>query len=236
MGDAREQYDKLWSGAWGDMQAFGPVHRHALERLLTTVMELPVRSVLDVGCGSGQNLHALAALGGYELAGIDVSDKALELARALVPAAAFHLMDVQARKLDRQFDLVISLQVIEHIPDDLAMLGNMRRMSKRYVMIDTMQGTMRPSETGIGHLRNYMSHELAAKMESVGLKPLRVEGWGFPFYSPLYRTVAEWLPGGPPNGPMGRGSKLAAAFLYHLYKLNLAGKGDVLTILAEVND
>jgi len=236
MRTAREQYDELWSGAWGDMQAFGPVHRHALERLLATVSELPVQSVLDVGCGAGQNLYALAAFGNYRLAGIDVSYKALERARALVPDAEFHLMDVQSQTLDAHFDLVISLQVVEHIPDDLALMRNMRLMSNRYVLIATMQGKMRSSETRIGHLRNYSSDELVARMQSVGLKPIRVEGWGFPFYSPLYRTVAEWLPGGPPDGPMGRGSKLAAAFLYRLYKLNLTGKGDVLTVLAEVDD
>ena len=236
MRTAREQYDELWSGVWGDMQAFGPVHRHALERLVTMVAELPVRSVLDVGCGSGQNLRALAAFRNYRLAGIDVSDIALERARAAVPDAELHCMDVQSQKLETQFDLVMSLQVVEHVPDDLALIRNMRLMSKRYVIIATMQGKMRPSETRIGHLRNYSSAELAEKMQSVGLKPVRVEGWGFPFYSPLYRTAAEWLPGGPPGGAMGRGSKLAAAFLYQLYKLNVSGKGDVLTVLAEVDD
>lgn len=236
MSTAREQYDELWSDAWGDMQAFGPVHRHSLERLLATVAALPVESVLDVGCGAGQNLYALAAFGNYRLAGIDVSDKALEIARGMVPGAELHLMDVQTQILDARFDLVISLQVVEHIPDDLALIRNMRLMTNRYVMIATMQGEMRPSETRIGHLRNYSSTELVEKMKSVGLKPVKVEGWGFPFYSPLFRTVAEWLPGGPPDGPMGRGSRLAAAFLYQLYKLNMEGKGDVLTVLAEVDD
>jgi trans-aconitate methyltransferase len=218
------------------MQAFGPVHRHALERLVTTVGELHVRSVLDVGCGSGQNLRALAASRAYHLAGIDVSDKALERARAAVPDAELHCMDVQVEKLDEQFDLVISLQVVEHIPDDLAVIRNMRLMSNRYVLIATMQGKMRASETNIGHLRNYSSAELEDKMKRVGLKPIRVEGWGFPFYSPLYRTAAEWLPAGPPDGPMGRTSKLIAALLYQLYRLNVSGKGDVLTVLAEVVD
>jgi SAM-dependent methyltransferase len=236
MNSASKQYNELWSGAWGDMQAFGPVHRHALERLVTMVAELPVRSVLDVGCGSGQNLRALAAFRTYRLAGIDVSDKALEKARAAVPDAELHCMDVQVQKIDEKFDLVMSLQVVEHVPDDVAMIRNMRLMSNRYILIATMQGKMRPSETRIGHLRNYSRAELAERMKSVGLKPIRVEGWGFPFYSPLYRTAAEWLPGGPPDGPMGRGSKVAAAFLYQLYKLNVKGKGDVLTVLAEVND
>ncbi|MDQ2855820.1 MAG: methyltransferase domain-containing protein [Acidobacteriota bacterium] len=236
MSTAREQYDELWSGAWGDMQAFGPVHRHSLERLLAIVNPLPVKSVLDVGCGAGHNLYALAASGKYHLAGIDVSHKALEMARGLVPEAEFHLMDVQAQTLDARFDLVISLQVIEHIPDDLAVIRNMRRMSNRYVMIATMQGKMRASESRIGHLRNYSSKELVEKMKSVGLKPVRVEGWGFPFYSPLYRTVAEWLPGGPPDGPMGGVNRFVAGLLYQLYKLNVEGKGDVLTVLAEVDD
>jgi SAM-dependent methyltransferase len=236
MNTAKEQYDELWSGAWGDMQTFGPVHRHALERLVTMVAGLPVHSVLDVGCGSGQNLRALAASGSYRLAGIDVSDKALEKARAAVPDAELYRLDVQCQKLEAKFDLVMSLQVIEHVPDDLELVRNMRLMSNRFVMVATMQGKMRPSEARIGHLRNYSSDELREKMEGAGLKPIRVEGWGFPFYSPLYRTAAEWLPGGPPDGPMGRGSRMAAAFLYQLYKLNLSGKGDVLTILAEVDD
>jgi len=116
------------------------------------------------------------------------------------------------------------------------LIRNMRLMSNRFLILATMQGKMRPSETRIGHLRNYSSAELSEKMQSVGLKPIRVEGWGFPFYSPLYRTAAEWLPGGPPDGPMGRGSRLAAALLYQLYKLNVTGRGDVITVLAEVND
>ncbi len=198
------------------------------------VAALPVRTVLDVGCGSGQNLRALAASGAYRLAGVDVSDKALERARTAVPDAELHCLDLQFQRLDEQYDLVMSLQVVEHIPDDLALLRNMCLMSNRYVIVATMQGRMRPSETRIGHLRNYSSTELVEKMRSVGLRPIRTDGWGFPFYSPLYRTAVEWLPGGPPDGPMGWGSKLAAGLLYQLYRLNVNGKGDVLTVLAEV--
>ena len=53
-------YDELWRETWGDMQHFGPVHRHTLESLVRTVSSLEVKSVLDVGCGSGENLAALA--------------------------------------------------------------------------------------------------------------------------------------------------------------------------------
>src|SRR2546426_1116731 len=113
MGTAKEQYDELWSGAWGDMQTFGPVHRHALERIVATVAKLGVRTILDVGCGSGQNLRALSASGPYGLTGVDVSEKALARARTAVPDAELHCLDVQSQKLEAQFDLVMSLQVVE---------------------------------------------------------------------------------------------------------------------------
>jgi hypothetical protein len=91
---------------------------------------------------------------------------------------------------------------------------------------------MRPSELQIGHVRNYSVVELHRKLDFAGLKPLQTYGWGFPFYSPFYRTIVEWIPGGPPAGPMGRASRLAAKALYHLYRLNWPGRGDVLSVLA----
>jgi hypothetical protein len=61
-----------------------------------------------------------------------------------------------------------------------------------------------------------------------------VHGWGFPFYSPIYRSLIELLPGGPPAGPAGPASRLVARTLYQLYRLNWPGRGDVLSALAEV--
>jgi hypothetical protein len=57
-------------------------------------------------------------------------------------------------------------------------------------------------------------------------------GWGFPFYSPIYRTAIEWLPGGPPEGSFGPVQQTIANFLYHLYAFNIPRCGDVVTMLA----
>jgi hypothetical protein len=92
---------------------------------------------------------------------------------------------------------------------------------------------MRRSERFIGHVRNYKRGQLEAKLAAAGLRIVHVEGWGFPFYSPLYRSLAEWLPGGPPVGPMGRIGRLTAASLYQLYRLNWPGRGDVVSVLAQ---
>ena len=67
--------------------------------------------------------------------------------------------------------------------------------------------------------------------EIADLEVVDIFGWGFPFYSPLYRTVAEWLPGGPPYGEMGPLRRWVAGLLYGLYRLNLPRRGDVLLIV-----
>ena len=87
--------------------------------------------------------------------------------------------------------------------DDTTALRHMAAMAGKYMFVATMQGRMRRSELAIGHIRNYSSLELRRKLEVSGLEVLWIKGWGFPFYSPLYRSAIEWLPGGPPSGPIG---------------------------------
>lgn len=226
-------YDRLWAETWGDQQTFGPVHRRMRLELLDLVTKLSPVSVLDVGCGSGGNLAALAqAMPAVTLSGVDVSEEALALAAQRVPRASFRQLDAQKEKLDEQFDLVLCNQVIEHLVDDIAALRNMALMAKRWVLIGTMRGRMRKSELAIGHFRNYSDVELRAKTEIAGLEVVDIFGWGFPFYSPLYRTMIEWLPGGPPEGKFGMGQKAIASFLYYLYFFNVPRRGDVVTMLA----
>jgi SAM-dependent methyltransferase len=230
---AAGSYDELWRSYWGDMQRYGPVHRHTREDLLGVVGRLDVESILDVGCGSGENLHALAETGRYKLCGVDVSREALELARARVPSARLSLLDIQRRALTSRFDLVMSVQVIEHLADDVAALKHIAEMTRRYVFVSTIAGRMRRSELIGGHVRNYSRTELRRKLELAGLRVLEMRGWGFPFYSPLFRSAIELVPGGPPGGEAGPLMRAAAQALYQLYRLNWPGRGDVLSALAE---
>lgn len=227
-------YDRLWTSAWGDMQRLGPVHRHLQNLLVPLVRSLSVRTVLEVGCGSGDNLAVLAGSGDYALTGTDIAPAALDRARQRVPHARLQVLDIETQVLPETFDLVMSLQVVEHLAEDRAALAHMARMARRYVLVSTMRGRMRPSEAAIGHQRNYTAEGLASQLAACGLRVERLWGWGFPFYSPLYRTMVEWLPGGPPMGPMGKWQTLVSMLLYQLYRCNIPGRGDVLFALASV--
>lgn len=225
-------YDELWQATWGDMQHVGPVHRHIQNDVVRVVRGLGVRSILDVGCGSGEILARLAAEGRYSLMGTDVSPHAVRLAAARAPAARIEVLDVERQTLSERFDLVMSVQVVEHLADDRAAIANMAAMSMDYVYVSTMAGTMRPSEKHIGHVRNYSWAELRMKLEAAGLEVLWVRGWGFPFYSPIYRSLIELLPGGPPSGRIGPLGAALANALYALYAINVPGRGDVISALA----
>jgi SAM-dependent methyltransferase len=73
------------------------------------------RSVLDVGCGTGAWLAAFAAAGATEVVGVDGDYVPRE--RLKIPPASFLPRDLaEPLDLGRRFDLVMSLEVAEHIP------------------------------------------------------------------------------------------------------------------------
>lgn len=76
---------------------------------------LAPRSLLDVGCGDGRLLSLLV---GHvpECHGVDLSAGAIRFARAFVPGA--HFAEASAAQLERSFDVVTAIEVLEHIPDE----------------------------------------------------------------------------------------------------------------------
>ena len=69
----------------------------------------PGQRVLDVGCGPGRHAHALADLG-FEVVGIDISHRFVDLARQHAPPGArFERLDAREMTFEAEFDAVISL-------------------------------------------------------------------------------------------------------------------------------
>jgi SAM-dependent methyltransferase len=67
--------------------------------------------LLDVGCGPGRHSHALADRG-FEVVGVDISERFVALAREGAPPGApvsFERADARALAFDSEFDAVISL-------------------------------------------------------------------------------------------------------------------------------
>jgi len=228
------EYDYGWLNEWDDMKKYGPFSRHLRRLILDMIRPLEFESVLDIGCGQGALLVEIQAKFPHiRPCGVDLSSRAIELARARVPGGEFFVLDVVNESLARKFDLVICSEVLEHIPDDVAAMCHLAAMTGKYLVVTTLQGRMRPSEVVMGHVRNYARGELAYKLAQSGLRVTRTIEWGFPFYSPLYRDFLDRIGNRGTSGKYGVARKIIAAGLYALFALNSTRSGDEILLLAE---
>ncbi len=82
--------------------------------------------ILDIGCGPGQFAeYLLQRCPSIEYTGVDFSRVAIDAAKKRCPPGTFVEADLfQTDILDEgEYDLVVALEVLEHLEDDLAVLG-----------------------------------------------------------------------------------------------------------------
>jgi SAM-dependent methyltransferase len=225
-------YDRVWDEVYGDLQDLGPAHRHMHRLMRGLLRPLQYHSVLDVGVGFGHNLPLLTDGRRIErLAGIDVSERAIERVSSRF-AGEFRRFDVAAGHLADTYELVCCALVLEHIADDHAALKNMRRMTSRYLLVVTIAGDYEryePWERQVGHVRNYARGELERRLVSASFQVLRTVYWGFPFYSPVSRTLQNRM---RVTSELSASARAIARVLYAVYFLNSRRRGDLVLALA----
>lgn len=103
-----------------DTTFFNYVNSGALRsagRVLPLLMQaIPIREVLDVGCGAGAWLSVWRRLGA---AVVGIDGQYVDRAQLLIPQSSFIAHDLtEPFELHRRFDLVQSLEVAEHLPEE----------------------------------------------------------------------------------------------------------------------
>jgi SAM-dependent methyltransferase len=81
--------------------------------------------ILDAGCGSGRNMVELARYG--TVTGVELSDTSVVLARERQVGEVLSGSVLEMPFPDGSFQLAVTLDVIEHLEDDLAALRELRR-------------------------------------------------------------------------------------------------------------
>jgi len=229
-------YDNLWKTGWEDARLYGPIARHSRRIIKKMIKSLKISSVLDVGCGEGSLLNLISEIHNPEIiSGIDVSHNALEIAKKVFPDGNFYKIDITKQKLEKNFDLIVSADVIEHLKDDEKALMNMAKMlnPNGRLIISTLLGTMRDAEKKVGHLRNYNKTQLTKIIKNTGLEIESVITWGWPIYSPLYRNFLNIIQNKGTMGKFGLARKLLCHILYFIFYLNSAKRGDYIFIKAK---
>lgn len=215
-------YDEGWQVSWDDMKQYGPFSRHLQRIIKEMIRPLEFSSVLDVECGQGSFLEeSQSEVPRVEPYGIDISSSAIALAQKRVSGGRFCLLDSTNGFLDEKCDLVVCSEVLEHIPNDVAALQNLRKMTCKYLLISTPHGRMRQFEAQAGHVRNYATGELVNKIKSSGFPVLSVVEWGSLFYSPLYRNFLDFTGSKRTSEEFGPLRKLIAKLIYVCFSLIL---------------
>ncbi|MBD3259365.1 methyltransferase domain-containing protein [Candidatus Woesearchaeota archaeon] len=84
---------------------------NTVNMLISLFKKHNVKSVLDIGCGTGK-IDKLLKEKKYEILGIDNSKEMIEHAQRNYPEIVFKQMDAETFKLDNKFDAIIALDSV----------------------------------------------------------------------------------------------------------------------------
>jgi SAM-dependent methyltransferase len=182
-GDSRSLYDDWHTNLGVDTEADAPWHRLLLPHVERLV---PGADVLEIGCGRGGYALRIWQTGPRHLVSADFSPVAVEKANAFLASHGAQAVDTCVEDIgqmsfpDRSFDVVISCETIEHVPDP-------RRATRELARV------LRPSGSLLLSTPNYLSlHGLyRAYLRIVG-RPYTEQGQPINNFMMAPRT-ASWL-------------------------------------------
>ncbi|AOF83136.1 3-demethylubiquinone-9 3-O-methyltransferase [Methyloversatilis sp. RAC08] len=119
-----EKFSELAHRWWDPESEFRPLHEINPLRLdwIDGCIGIAGKRVLDVGCGGGILSESMAARGA-DVTGIDLSEKALSVARLHLLESGRKVRYVlqsaedHARESADQYDVVTCMEMLEHVPD-----------------------------------------------------------------------------------------------------------------------
>jgi SAM-dependent methyltransferase len=205
----------------------------ARRRILTTIIgrvlpPSPESMVIDVGCGTGGNIAALAQR--YACVGIDPSQEAVALARARFPLVRFiaGTAPEDLGELICQARLLLATDVLEHVPDDFWLFSRLLAAVSpgAYVLLTVPAGPSlwSPHDASHGHYRRYDLPRFRRLWEGLPATPLLVSHFNRRLYPlvRLVRMVSRWR--GKASGQAGTDFKIPAAPLNRLLTTIFAGE------------
>jgi len=139
----------------------------------------PVR-VADAGCGTGGVLVQLQAMlpPGVELTGFEIADAAYRTAATRGNERLRFVHGLVEDRAGDPFDLVLAMDVFEHVPDYLGFLERLRGTAHRFVfhvpldlsVAGLLAGLPMHRRRTVGHLHYYTAETAAASISDSGYR------------------------------------------------------------------
>jgi 2-polyprenyl-6-hydroxyphenyl methylase / 3-demethylubiquinone-9 3-methyltransferase len=206
-----EKFSQMAEDWWNPHGKFKPLHKLNPVRLryirdtLTFNFQLPTSNlkplqgltILDIGCGGGLLSVPLTRLGAT-VTGIDAGEKNIAIAKIHAEKENLNIEYINTSAEDlagtgRQFDVVLNMEVIEHVadvssfmlasarllkPNGLMLVATLNRTAKSYLFaIVGAEYVMRWLPRGTHDWQKFLKpHEIAEQFEKNGIKHLESKG------------------------------------------------------------
>jgi 2-polyprenyl-6-hydroxyphenyl methylase/3-demethylubiquinone-9 3-methyltransferase len=161
-----EKFGAIAQSWWDPQGPFKPLHRLNPVRLsyirdqITALKSLNLSkpeamaqpfaglSILDIGCGGGLVAEPMARLGG-DVTALDASEETLQVAREHAAAQEldidYRLTGPEDLPADATFDVVLALEIVEHVDDHMLFLQTCARLVKPggVLILSTLNRTLK---------------------------------------------------------------------------------------------
>ncbi len=199
-----------WKGYYekeAEISDFSPMNDPSeIQRCLAAWTVFPrerISALLDAGCGDGFFCHWLSIRAQvYRIEGVDISQPRLIRAKSRYPNVQFVRSELLHLPYnDIEFDVVTSIEVLEHHENPIAALREFARVSRRYVVITVPDREARHSVLcphclkifpASGHLHTFDHKRIAQMACQARLNLVRVRS----YYPPMGATsnaLPYWL-------------------------------------------
>lgn len=133
------------------------------------------RSLLEVGCGTGQVLDSIhASRPNQRLVGTEIHARGLEFSRQRLPETEFLQVDARAIPFAEEFDVVCAFDVIEHLDEDAMVLAQMYQACRPgggiLVTVPQHRWLWSYKDDFAHHKRRYSRMELIEKVNQAGFR------------------------------------------------------------------
>lgn len=153
--------------------------------------------ILEIGCSGGPLLNLLLSQGYSQVVGIDNSKEAIRLCKDRGFKNVFLMDGVKPNLNNKEFDLIIASDVLEHIQEDQKAVKEWKEILKRggviICFVPALKILWSKHDEDNKHCRRYTKHDLIYLFKKNGFKIIRSSYWNVTLFVPalLFRYLTK---------------------------------------------
>tara|TARA_Y100000031_G_C8200891_1_gene376144 strand:+ start:474 stop:1220 length:747 start_codon:yes stop_codon:yes gene_type:complete len=188
----------LWGAAKVSSDRIEPTHyvrNFLVKRLVKRYSKkFKINNICEIGCGVGINSINLANIG-FKIDAFDMDKEAVNLAKKYNKHKNidYRSKDVLKLKSNKKYDMVLAIEVLEHIREDAKALNKISSiLNKKGTLLLTVpihEHYRREFDDRSGHVRRYKPSDLIKKLKNSGFEIIYKKFLNFPLLWIWYFTV-----------------------------------------------